>query len=300
MRRVKRLHRRAIELARQKGTTDRFGFTRLNLTAALTPTLAASWKVACREIVVTHRYHPDDKVDTLITVTSEAFTTESKAQATSHSREWVRKFRHNLREWNLEGIRGAVKQPKSFSDPPGFTAAEMKEEWRAHWCQPHAKNYAQGWQRQAELANLEPSVAPPWREPELKKFLTLAAECTGSAGLDGWDHSEVRALAQFAPWLLKEFFDFFSSLTRAAPGGTPAQAIEAIYAWRIVGIPKRNSEESRPIAVASLFVRIWHKLLLDQMPETPHHQWSERGVVRATADWLTEDPVTRMVAAAGG
>ena len=41
MRRVKRLHRRAIELARQKTTTDRYGFTRLDLTATLTPTLAA-------------------------------------------------------------------------------------------------------------------------------------------------------------------------------------------------------------------------------------------------------------------
>ena len=48
------------------------------------------------------------------------------------------------------------------------------------------------------------------------------------------------------------------------------------------GIPKRNSNESRPIAVASVFVRLWHRVLLQHLPSYPDQRWFERGVVKAT------------------
>ena len=56
-----------------------------------------------------------------------------------------------------------------------------------------------------------------------------------------------------------------------------------------MGIPKRNSNESRPIAVASVFVRLWHRVFLGHLPQSPDQQWSEEGVVAATASWLAND-----------
>ena len=69
-------------------------------------------------------------------------------------------------------------------------------------------------------------------------------------------------MAYHAPWVLEELVDFFNLLTVSAPGGLPEELVEAVCGWRIVGIPKRNSNESRPIAVASVLVRLWHRVLL--------------------------------------
>ena len=93
---------------------------------------------------------------------------------------------------------------------------------------------------------MTPTEPTPWTRQEPGEFLRLASKCTGSAGVDGWD---------YAPWVLEELVDFFDLLTVSAPGGLPEELVEAVYGWRIVGIPKRNSNESRPIAVASVLVR---------------------------------------------
>ena len=46
--------------------------------------------------------------------------------------------------------------------------------------------------------------------------------------------------------------------------------------WKTVGIPKRTSLDSRPISVASVLVRAWHKALLSLFPEQPQSQWAGR------------------------
>ena len=53
-----------------------------------------------------------------------------------------------------------------------------------------------------------------------------------------------------------------------------------------MGIPKRDADDSRPIAIASVILRAWHKTLLDWIPNLPREQWSEKGVIAATLDWL--------------
>jgi hypothetical protein len=66
----------------------------------------------------------------------------------------------------------------------------------------------------------------------------------------------------------------------------PDEVLESLLAWRAVGIPKRGSTDSRPIAIASVILRAWHKTLLQWLPELPAEKWSEKGVTEATASWL--------------
>ena len=95
-----------------------------------------------------------------------------------------------------------------------------------------------------------------------------------------------KAMAEHAPWVIEEVYQLLVEITRKANQEDAKAVIEELYRLRVVGIPKRNSEDSRPIAVASVWVRIWHRLLLESLPQAPAEQWSERGVIAATASWL--------------
>ena len=53
-----------------------------------------------------------------------------------------------------------------------------------------------------------------------------------------------------------------------------------------MGIPKRDPGESRPIAIASFFIRALQKTILDALRKAPEDQWCERGVLPATATFL--------------
>ena len=97
------------------------------------------------------------------------------------------------------------------------------------------------------------------------------------------------ALAKQAKWLLAELLEVLTRSAEAAVGGLTVDARDQQYAWRVVGIPKRGSEDGRPIAVGSVVVPAWHRVLIRQMPELPEGQWCGRrgvSVVQAKADWL--------------
>ncbi|OLP86539.1 Glutamine--fructose-6-phosphate aminotransferase [isomerizing] [Symbiodinium microadriaticum] len=94
-----------------------------------------------------------------------------------------------------------------------------------------------------------------------KAFLSAVDASSGSAGLDGWQSSELRALHKHAPFLLEELYQLWLDTSRAE--NIPDFNL---WDWKTVGIPKRTSLDSRPISVASVFVRAWHKALLSRSP----------------------------------
>ncbi len=52
---------------------------------------------------------------------------------------------------------------------------------------------------------------------------------------------------------------------------------------------KRGSPDARPICVASILVRCWHRSLLPDMPQ-PHPQaCGEKGVVKSCGDWTATE-----------
>ena len=73
---------------------------------------------------------------------------------------------------------------------------------------------------------------------------------------------------------------------REAPSGLPDAVRDIVFLWRVVGIPKRDPGESRPIAIASFFLRALQNTVLDSLPAAPEGQWGKIGVVPAVAAYL--------------
>ena len=122
-------------------------------------------------------------------------------------------------------------------------------------------------------------------------FLAAAAATKGVPGLDGWTSAEVKFLAQECPWLLARLHSVLQGLLTRASGIDLSShpACRVLYSWRLAGVPKRGSEESRPIAVGSVLLRAWNKALLSLLPPTPQGQWGNRkksSVIHATEDWI--------------
>ena len=66
-----------------------------------------------------------------------------------------------------------------------------------------------------------------------------------------------------------------------------------LFAWRLAAIPKRNSEDSRPVAVGSILLRSFSKVVLSLLPCPSSGQWGGRAgvsVTHATLNWLVEHP----------
>ncbi|CAE8687059.1 unnamed protein product [Polarella glacialis] len=101
---------------------------------------------------------------------------------------------------------------------------------------------------------------------------------------------ELKAMLRHANWIIFELWQLWILTSReAAAKRVPQAVVLLLYKWRMVGIPNRNSEDARPIAIASCIVRCWHSALNQQLPDPPNEQWCGKkasGVVEACADWL--------------
>ena len=134
----------------------------------------------------------------------------------------------------------------------------MRSDWQSVWNRvPAGCNHAEAWIQHARDAGLEQKEVKVWSPPSLERLSTAIFATNGAAGFDGWDKEEVRALLNFAPWIIDELRVLLTRLTREAQFGLPADVRDAVFAWRVVGIPKRDPGESRPIAIASLLIRAW-------------------------------------------
>ena len=165
-------------------------------------------------------------------------------------------------------IASAARVVKQAVPSPVFSAEEMRAAWSMIWRRtPEGSNHGAAWREQALGAGLEPSATRRWQPPTLERFQETLLATSGAAGFDGWEKEEVRAMLQFAPWLIAELHKVLIRITRESVVGLPRELRDAIFAWRVVGIPKRDPSESRPIAIASFVIRAWQKAILDELPE---------------------------------
>ena len=96
-------------------------------------------------------------------------------------------------------------------------------------------------------------------------------EASGSAGFDGWTATEVLALQKHLTPLADELYELWCATTEFCHNNPePCPELSALlWSWKVVGIPKKVPSESRPISVASILVRVWHKALLKVLPPPP-------------------------------
>ena len=111
-------------------------------------------------------------------------------------------------------------------------------------------NHAEAWKEQAAQAGIDPVPARQWNPVTFDRFKDALFDTADAAGFDGWTEPELQAMLEHTPWILHELHALFIRSVRAVPFGIDEELRNAIFAWRVVGIPKRDPGESRPIAIA--------------------------------------------------
>lgn len=97
-----------------------------------------------------------------------------------------------------------------------------------------------------------------------------------------------------APFIIDEVFELWCATSRHAvenEGRASHELLALVFPWRVVGIPKKDENESRPIAVASCLLRAWLSCMAKALPEVALNQWACRkrtSVVHAISEWLAE------------
>ena len=79
------------------------------------------------------------------------------------------------------------------------------------------------------------------------------------------------------PYLIDELYDLLIRTVKETEESMPEELLDLVAPWRVVGVPKREPSESRPIAIASVFLRAWHRSISDTLPAFCSRQWSEDG-----------------------
>jgi len=166
----------------------------------------------------------------------------------------------------------------------------MRHQWEPKWC-PKAEDTApqadEAWSRAARNAGLHPVAPAAWQPPSLEQFSHQLRLAKGAAGFDGWDSKELASLCDMCPILVEEVHELLTRTTAGAKHGMSPAELADIMTWRVVGVPKRDPTESRPIAIASILFRAWHRCLLAQLPPAPKGQFADEGVMKGFIDFMT-------------
>lgn len=276
MRRFRRLHRAAAEQWRRGGPNR-----------ALTDVQQQHWRAVVRDAVAPAVRHLPAMQGEAVELASKAISELAHLEQRALATDWRRRFA----SWSQDAVAAAGPALRPAQPPANFTAADMREEWVQWWAPAAAMpgGRADSWRALAREAGCKQEAQKPWDPTSLERFCGALRATHGAAGLDGWSHEELKALAEHAPWVFVDLYALLVDTTSAAEEGLPEYVHQLLYSWRVVGIPKHGSDDSRPIAVGSCIIRAWHRALLEQLLGMPEGQWCGRqgsGVVEATANWL--------------
>jgi hypothetical protein len=224
--------------------------------------------------------------DEAVSMLTDAVTEYNVKAQQAKSRAWRRSFDREHESF-YQSARAAFR-PQSV--PNATVSEEMAAYWKGWWVQERSGGeLAAAWGRLADEAHfLEDSVQAAWVEPTWEEFCAAARQSSGAPGFDGWSSEEIRAAAEHVPWLLRPVYDVLQKRMRY---DAERPSFDNYAVQRVVGIPKRQSDEMRPISVASVLLRCWHKVLAKQLPEASRDQYcGRRGmtVTKATHEWARQ------------
>jgi hypothetical protein len=253
--------------------------------APLTPEQQKHWSSACSDGLVPVVPKTQFQAAGLVDV---AIADEARRCCSQNNAQWKRKFAG----WTMELLSAAKEALKPMQPAFAFTAEDMREDWLPFWAPNDAEGRGRGqaWRQLAMEAGIAAVEQREWEPPSFQAFCTHVAGSEGSPGFDAVMAEELRSMLRHADWIIVELWQLWVLTSReAAAKRVPRAVVMLLYKWRVVGIPKRNSEDARPIAIASCIVRCWHSALNQQLPEPPNEQWCGKkasGVVEACADWM--------------
>lgn len=217
---------------------------------------------------------------------------EEKSLRQRTSKDWRAHFRTFTKDiWGP--AKGVLKTPKM---PAAFNANDLRDEWAKHWCPPDTSKASEAvanWAKFATDSDYKPQISIPNSLPNRKDFWEAFNSASGAAGFDGWTAKEIKALQHHLTPLADELYQLWIDASNSSNEDLPKSLIRKIWNWKVVGITKKSIFDSRPISIASLLVRAWHRALLKNCPAAPTGQWCGRAktsVVDATADFVAARP----------
>ena len=175
--------------------------------------------------------------------------------AQQDSKAWLRRFNH----WSDDTNRAGGKVSKSNG---ARRNVHCRRHERSMGCplvpstDQVAQNADTAWRLAAAVAGMEQKTCENLAPPSFAKFLDTVLLAKGAAGWDGWSASEAKALANYMPSIVRELHELFIRTMNGSHDHMPDDLQSAVLAWRVVGVPKRDPSESRPIAIASVFLRL--------------------------------------------
>ena len=227
-----------------------------------------------------------------LTALNDLILIEEKTLRQRTAKDWRAHFRTFTKD-----IWGPAKSVlKNHKIPAAFNANDMREEWAKHWCPPDtfkAREAVINCAKFASDSNYKPHIAPSNSLPDRKDFWEALNSASGAAGFDGWTANEIKAIQHHMTPLAEELFQLWLDTSNSSDKELPQSLLGKIWNWKVVGITKKTSFDSRPISIASLLVRSWHKALFKKCPAMPAGQWcgkAKTSVVDATANFVAARP----------
>jgi hypothetical protein len=224
-----------------------------------------------------------------IEMASKLISEQDKLLAKQRAADWRKLFA----EGGAEALRRAGRVVKGTAPGSMVSADDMRAEW-VQWWHPEDgsdNGYARRWRAFAAQGGLEEKCPAVWSRPGFDVFAAALRAIRGAGGFDGWMPNELQGLLANAVDLMKVLYDILVHAVEGAAGIEEAE-LEGFYvamaALRVVGIPKKGTEERRPIAVASVLHRAWQKTLLPTLGTPSLGQFAGRAghsAVTATASW---------------
>lgn len=184
---------------------------------------------------------------------------------------WARKaqdakrqqWRDRFSQWSRAAMQ-ATKQSLKPHLPPAFTAQAMKQEWEPLWNAEPIRDLTK-WEDMAGSHNwIRAEQTDDWL-PSQDDYAAVVAATTGGARIDGWASNEAKLILTLGEFLIDESYDLgirtcgkHSSVDEAEVNDPKGYLNTMLWGWRVAGIPKAGSAASRPICVASVWLRCWH------------------------------------------
>lgn len=171
----------------------------------------------------------------------------------------------------------------------------MKQEWEPLWKAEPIRDLTK-WKDMADSHEWIRAEQADDGLPTRDDYMAAVTATTGGAGLDGWASNEAKLILTLGEFLIDESYDLWIRTCGEHGSDDEAEANDPkgylstmLWGWRVAGIPKAGSAASRPISVASVWLRCWHRAMYRSFPAMPTAQWCGKrsvGVVDATADFL--------------
>ena len=198
--------------------------------------------------------------DALQAVHAEIAAHEARIASDGH-KKWRSLFSG---QFGVDGWRAASTVIHEQADCPSFNTESMSQEWTKIWRpEDHSYDenyYAERWKFYAATTQVDipkSTFEGSWL-PSYDDFRPIAEKAKGGAGFDGWTAIELRLLCRFAPFLIQELHHLWCEtaayLERAI---TDPVLQKMLMHWRVVGVPKKDPLQNRPISVASVLFRTW-------------------------------------------